>query len=778
MSPGVENISIQIYSIRKHIFKFLILFLFFIQYSFSQGNIPLGSWRIHTSLLEAKAVAIVDEKVYCGTSGGLFYLDKDEYSLNRLTKLDGFSEVDISAMKYSKNADVLIIGYENGTIDLLKKNTIYTISDIKNSTKTGSKRINHIGFYKNNAILSCDFGAVMLNLDKNEIKESYLNIGTGGTSPQVFTSAVKDDSIFLATSEGILAASFSKSSNLMDFKRWKKIVIFDSLNTKKITTLAILDGSLYAGINSNGVYSNYKGYWEKMYTVPGIIDQLASISSHVIALSAYSVQKISKGIIERIEVNTALPRDIIQDSDGSIWIADFANSLVKYKDSESQSYFPNSPFSNNIFSFYNYGDKMVAMSGGHDYGMTPLNRIKGLYEFDGIWKNYIPGRDGFPYISDVTDAAYDPASKIMYIGTQNAGLVVADRVKNQYTILDDQSTTCPITRSSLYENYNNFRIPGLYFDKPKNELWICNPLGLDIDLNKPTIHKMRNGFNCESFTFEGIENRYPIQLLIDDGNNKWVRLHSGILVFNESKKNSGGKPTYLRLTDGKGSGNLSTVKVNCITKDKKGDIWLGTDKGVNVFYNPGAILPKSMDASYPIFQNRPLLFDQIIICMDVDGGNRKWIGTSNGLYLFSPEGTEVLHYFSTKNTPLPSNNIVSIKVNQVTGEVFIGTEYGIISYREPATSGQDSPSEIAIFPNPIKSDFSGLVGFSNLVTNSIVKITDMSGKLVYETKANGGTASWNGRDYNGKMIAAGVYVVLVAKDDGEASVAGKLFVVD
>jgi hypothetical protein len=220
------------------------------------------------------------------------------------------------------------------------------------------------------------------------------------------------------------------------------------------------------------------------------------------------------------------------------------------------------------------------------------------------------------------------------------------------------------------------------------------------------------------------------------------------------------------------NGGLPSSAVRAIAIDRDGYIWVGTDEGVAYFFS------ETDDAIKPLFEGRFLLRDETITAIEVDGGNRKWIGTERGVWLFSPEGETLIHNFTTDNSPLLSNMIYDIEIADETGEVFFATDKGLLSYRADATTSDAGFRELKIFPNPVTSDFSGSVGITGLATDAIVKITDVSGQLIWQTQANGGSATWNVRDYNGRRAATGIYLVFAATADGSESVVGKIAVVD
>jgi ligand-binding sensor domain-containing protein len=295
-----------------------------------------------------------------------------------------------------------------------------------------------------------------------------------------------------------------------------------------------------------------------------------------------------------------------------------------------------------------------------------------------------------------------------------------------------------------------------------DELWVAN-----WGATQP-LHVLKNNV-WQSFTI-CCSARFPTNMVIDYAGNIWTTIApeqgGGIHIFDPEKESS------LYRTDGTGNGGLPDVAVQAITLDRDGLVWVGTNQGVAYFISP------ETEAIKPISENRFLLRDEKITSLVVDGANRKWIGTEHGVWLFDGIGETPIYNFTTENSPLLSDTILDIAVDNISGEVFFATKKGIISYRADATSGQKAFTTMKIFPNPVTSDFSGTVGISGLMADAIVKITDVSGKLIWQTQANGGTASWNVRDYNGRRAATGIYLVFAATEDGSEREVGKIAVVD
>jgi ligand-binding sensor domain-containing protein len=227
-----------------------------------------------------------------------------------------------------------------------------------------------------------------------------------------------------------------------------------------------------------------------------------------------------------------------------------------------------------------------------------------------------------------------------------------------------------------------------------------------------------------------------------------------------------------------GQGNLPSNTVRCLAKDRDGAIWLGTDAGIGIVNCPSLVIDGQCDAEQRVVQYdnfAGLLFsNESVRAIAVDGGNRKWIGTLNGVWLLSPDALTILNRFTVDNSPLPSNTIEKIAIDGVTGDVYFGTADGLVSYRGTATVASDQGSKIQTFPNPVPAGYSGQIAIRGLTTDADVRITDITGKLVYRTKANGGQATWNGLDYTGSRPSSGVYLIFVSDKLGTETAAGKL----
>mgnify|MGYP001501018066 FL=1 len=349
--------------------------------------------------------------------------------------------------------------------------------------------------------------------------------------------------------------------------------------------------------------------------------------------------------------------------------------------------------------------------------------------------------------------------------------------KNGELIIKYGLTNTDSVLETVYDSPNQIKISDIKFDSYGN-LW-----GLSSRTNHPVVVKKTNGY-WHSFSMnQNPTALYFDDLLIDSDDQKWGVIARGGGLFVYSDNNTIEDPSddqYKILNMNLGNGNLPSVQTYCLEEDRDGEIWVGTDNGITVFYDPGAIFSgSSFDAQQILITEgdygQYLLSEERVKCITIDGANRKWVGTEkSGVFLLSEDGTEEILHFTKNNSPLFSDNIVDIAINPENGEVFIGTENGLISYRSNATEGVTAQNSTKVFPNPVKETYNGPIAISGLVTDANIKITDISGNLVFETFANGGQAIWNGKNKNGERSSTGVYLVFSTDLYGKQKMVSKI----
>jgi len=779
--------------ITRNFFLFLLLILCLSCFpgKAQNGLTGIGQWRMHLPYNKAVSVAEGNGKIYCASRYGLFSYDKEDGSIERYSRISGLSDLEISSIRYSNNAHVLVIAYENSNIDLFyDDNTIINLSDIKRSSIVGNKSVNDIFFRDHFAYLSCGFGIVVLDLSRKEIKDTYF-IGPNGAPINVNGLTTDNTWFYAATDNGIYKAQVNNPF-IFNFSEWSKDTTILNRNGK-YTSIAYFSGRIFTVETDVTGFHDYIRMHDTAWSSPpidsGDVDmKISTYLNHLnvklsYTIEAYDASLTRTHVMSATEYPNTLPKDGFIANDNTFWIADFNNGLIRIKNFWDYSNLtPNGPKSPSVYAMQVLNDDLWVASGTIK-GTTPAYSYNGTYLFtDEEWKTFDRTNDSIYNritFTDVNCMAIDPSdSKHAFVGSWGSGLL--EYRDHGAVHLYDESNSPIHAINGASPGYYLMAIGGAAFDNNKN-LWVAN-----CATNLPLLQLSSTG----TWTSHPLPSQFSVnyfyQLLVDDFNQKWIIGRggaNGIGVFNENDLANPNDNSFQLLTASAGSGNLPSTTVFSMAKDKDGAIWMGTDKGVAVIYNPGSVFTgDDYDAQRILLQQdghtQYLLETESVLAVAVDGANRKWFGTvSGGVFLMSEDGTQQLKHFDADNSPLLSNYITSIAINDNTGEVFFGTEKGIVSYRSDATVGGETCDKYLVFPNPVTHDYSGPIAVKGLVNNADVRITDLSGSLVYHTKANGGEAIWYGNNFKGERAHTGVYLVYVSNEDGSATCVTKMLFV-
>lgn len=773
---------------RRFLLSFLLSALTWIGDA-ARAQVPVGRWELIAPGTSASRLVEADNKLYVAGDYGLFRYDLTDNTVRPLSKQDGLADVRVAAMAYDSTTGLVVIGYRDTNVDLLdpRSGAITNVPDIQRRTIIGSKLISSITTFQGRAYVACSFGIVVLDLRRVEVADTYLNLGRTGQTVEIQSVAIQGDSILASTnSEGIITGLLSQ--NLLDYRRWTPMA-----GTDNIPAIAVFNRRFYAARNGVGLLRLTNGVWNP---VPGV----AATDFDVTSLTAARGQLVIAHpnnlflTVLRADGTTAeirptglgrVPQGQL-GRDGQYFLADLDNGL-RVSDGSAATptvIAPNGPHTDVSFATApGAGADMYAFAGGYSSGTGgPGRRIGFSHRQGGQWRAYtkvtVPDSAYYPAgnDADLSDAVWNPVNQKLYIASYGNGLIEwsgPDAPFRRYSVGNSPF----IGTAGLGEGY--LRLTSVAVDAA-GLVWTTN---FHQEPGEPSLFSFDPAATANPFKeylrgVSGAETAH--QVVIDDSGNKWVscfpsRVANGIygLVFNETTN------TSRQLTAAPANGGL-LGPIYAIAKDRKGDIWVGTSKGVQVFSNTGAALPpgNNITGRQPIIDRRPLLDNQIVKVIAVDGANRKWIGTDDGLYLFGEDGDEAIAHFTAENSPLPSNVVNSLSINGTTGEVFIGTDNGLVSYRGSATepTTEEKPACTTIFPNPVPARFTGQIAIDGLTGGATVKITDVAGQLVYETTANGSRAVWDARDYNGRRVRTGIYLAYAANADGQNTCVSKIAV--
>ncbi|MDR1781031.1 MAG: hypothetical protein LBR50_09940 [Tannerella sp.] len=747
----------------------------------------VGEWTLYPATYDTKQVAEAPNRVYALADGTLYSYGKDDNSVTVHTKQNGMSDSDISLIDYHSGTKTLVIVYGNGNIDLLSENGIYNLPFLKNTTNIPDKTINNISFDNETAYISTAFGVMAVSLAKKEISETYK------LDCAAYDCCVKDGTIYAATDNDILTGSLS--DNLLDIHNWKEMPLqTEEFDAAKVRNICVFQNVICLRVDGVGVYYIDSGSSVKSLLKQSGLQKMKMQTDRLI-INSSSTMYVFSSLSARETVNLGTVNGVSSlKNDGTYWIAGGLNGLTGIRQISSGKYEttvtelnPAGPKRNLAAFMTMHGDKLLVAGGGRWTDRFWNAGTLMTYE-NGEWTNLdedaVNKQVGYT-CRDYTGVAVDPNDEThLFISTYGEGLLEI----NDYQYVQLYNHTNSPIQSAIAGNKNYNRIGSVTFDSNGN-LWMTN-----CEVENGIVVRTADG-NWQALKYSGAgTSAYLVdKILITKKGHKWVNVarskdRSGILVFDDRETPTDNSDDVSNFFTSFKSGTGTAIEASvyyCITEDLNGEIWIGTDKGpiyctspANAIDKPDNLYCNRIVRTNDDGENYYFLNGEQINAIAVDGGNRKWIGTTgSGIFLVSADGMETIHQFTTDNSPLYSNNIQSIAVNQRTGEVFIGTDKGLISYTSEATEPSESYSDVYAYPNPVRPDYDGQVIITGLMNNSNVKITDLNGNLLYQGKSAGGQMAWNCRNSRGNRVATGIYLVIAATPNARESVVARIAVV-
>jgi hypothetical protein len=746
------------------------LVAFFPHFMFSQNDLKIGEWRTHLPYRTGLSVTQTDNDVYWATGLSVLKMNKTSLTIEKLDRLNTLTDIGANLVRYNKAAKTLLVAYDNNNIDLIRsednvKNL--NIPDIKNNSSIlGDKTIYDASFVNDTAYLACGYGISKLDMRKGEFVYSTF------TKLKTYSVVVFEGKIWAATEGGIYNVSNDARLNLADFKVWTKLDAsagFPSPYTTKV--LAVYDNKLYFDLNDSlAVLQNNRPLsirHENGHKVQFLTAESQSLLAGFANKDIYSNGKTlifnKNGTFKNVGGSCVnRPYGAVEDASGRIYFADQFNGyrfLNKATDANCTVVEYDSPYSRES-SDVAVTDTSVWVAFGGLSSINPRDNSDGFASLiNGKWVNY----NGL-YTQILNDSVVSRDFHNVEINTKT-GKVYAGSVQNGLVELTGNkvskiynASNSPISASSA-DPFRR-RVTGLAFDKSGN-LWVSNNLA-----DKPVIVLKADGKWAK---LGNVPASNIFQVIVDGSGIKWFIVggsQSSILLYDEGKSIDDISDDKTRLLDNSNlPKELQSAGISYLVTDLNGEVWVGTTSGVCVFRCGSDPFRTSCNASLIVNSlgsiNEYLLREKNVNVIAVDGANRKWFGTSSGLFVTSADGKEEILKFNTENSPLPSNNITSLAIRP-NGEVFIGTNKGLMSYRSTATEGPEfnNESKVLAFPNPVRPDYDGPIAIKGFTRDANVKIADVNGNVVFETRALGGQAIWEGRDFNGNRVATGVYLVL------------------
>ncbi len=790
--------------ISKCILSFISIFFVLISsysVSFAQDKIAnpaIGKWIDHSSFDQMSALEQDHEgNFYVMSSHGLFFYNTNDHTLEHLSKITGLSDAGYNTIGFSKKKKTLVVGYTNSNIDLVIDGRIYNISGLKDKSMQGDKTIYNISFDEKSSALSkyaylaCGFGILVIDIDKKEIKETYL-FGNNGDAIKTNSVAFTDSLIVAATDQGIYYAN-KNNKFLVNYNNWKKDLNLPNPNAV-YKDVFVFNNILFASqditskpdtTDSRPLYAVYKsnseGNWDKFGNFRYC--QFSSGDDNTFLINVKdTVYFYDKDLIYQKYFCPSTEMSEVLWRKNTLWAACPWSCFNEYPNLDQNNagyHCPTGP-GNITLKAVCYNDKVYIAPGGRDLHFNPQWNDPNIYTYsNNTWKSlsdrsFLDGN----FVTDILDITVDPNNtNHLYAPMWNGGLleVLDNKVVNLYNE----------TNSTIREHYYSpgrkaeTRVPASAFDS-KGNLWVLNSMAYpSVCIRYP------NGVWDSLETANLIETNIDLAGMILDFfyEYKWIYprdLRNKIYVVDGNDRQ-----VYIDPNKGSSSAGITDF-VTALACDLDGTIWVGTNKGIKAIYNIGDVFTdavgyesakKCENIIYEDEDGNPhtLLGGDYITSIAIDGANRKWIGTqNNGVFLLSPDGLKQIYHFTAEETPLPSNSVTSVAVQHQTGIVYFVTDNGIVSYKAEATSPGDENSTVYVYPNPVRPGYEGAIAIKNLMQDAIVKITDLSGNVVFNTKAYGGQAIWYGKNMNGQKVKSGVYLVFASDAEVEEKVVTKI----
>lgn len=749
-------------------------------------------WNTHFSYYNTKRVCATENKVFGVANNHLFSITKEDGAIDTYTKIDGLSENEINDIQYSKEYKSLIIVYTNSNIDILESNgDIYNIPDLYQKNLSVDKTVNQITIDKEYAYLATNFGIVVVNIKKKEIANTYI-IGPDATKVPVYGITIDDKHIYALSNDYIFKAQ-KEGVNLLDFNFWQEDKI--SLNTtKSCKSLYKFANSLFT-IKSDSIVYQYTTKWNNFYN-SGSYAKISTSSDRLFISVGYNgLIAYKNDLTEDTSIGYGTWDTGYNPQTDTYYFATNTLGITSYKiGGPSNRYIPHCPKLTDGQRLIYSGDRMYLLNGrGH---LTDRGYKQPIISFveNKQWKSLLPTEMGlYDYIAyafDVTSVATDPKDKShWFFSTFGEGVF---EVKNDKIIaLYNHANTNGEIKSANNDYYHYNRCDGLKYDSYGNLYTCMSSVDYPISIynpsngwkqliqNKTAFSGWANGFVFTSKYRVLFETRSSAALLFWKDNKTPFDPTDDPLVYYPA--------TSWIDKDGK---SVSPTYIYDAQEDKNGTLWVGSEMGPILLPNPDKIFTNTDYRCTRVKINRDddsgladyLLDGETIYAIEIDYGNRKWLGTANsGLYLVSEDGTETIEHFTKENSPLSSNSISDLELNPNTGELFIATPEGVYSYKTDSTEPvkEASKETVYAYPNPVRPEYSGDVIIGGLEDNSLVWITDASGDLVFKDRTVGGSISWNCKNRTGQDVSGGVYMVLVSNENSDKpkSVATKILIV-
>ena len=742
-----------------------------IQWEENEKSISTGSmknWKTHFSYNDISHIEDGRDKMYCVANGSLMGINTKTDEVLSISKLNGLSGSNIVLVSYNKETRKTILVYKNGQIDILTASgDVQNMLDVFMRTETHPAEFYSAYSYSDRIYICSSAGIINLNTRKNEVAETYL-LMKGDNDLTSHHVCIMGDSIYAATDSAIFAASLH--ANLIDFAMWKPI---SAPFNHSIENLGVKGDYLYA-YSDSAIYCRHNNQWTNLMPERKWINTFMHSHASIVAQSSQGeIYELEGESASLLPITPGYLNDIIRNGQ-DLWFAVPGYGLKKWNTTDgTQQYSLNSPLSNFSYRIRIQDDKLLMLPGG--YLATNYYRPGHIMVLEnGFWRNYTS-----QYLESVTltrrtedicDAAVDPNDPSHFFVAAFGWGLLEFRNNEYYKQHMPQNTINGL--EAVIEPEEGFTwVDGLVYDTEGN-LWMLN-----VAYNNNEVKVLLKNGSWARISNAATRNRNRAKDLLiwnQDPNIKILtdlRVTQGIGVFNDNGTiaySGDDKAVFYSSFVDQNAKTVSPQYIYSICQMANGELWVGTESGLFIIEDVQQLLNHNNQCKRIIIPRNDgtglgdyLLGDEKINCIVEDAGGRKWIGTeSSGLYLVSEDGLETIEHFTRFNSPLVSNSIYALAIQPRTGELFVGTSIGLLSYQSDANEAQENMSQAYAYPNPVRPNYQGYISITGLMDNTEVRIVDAGGNLICKTRSKGGLAVWDGKDGYGRRALPGIYTAI------------------
>ena len=765
--------------------KYLLFALFLVDIVgnlFAQSSI-IGNWQEFLSYQKGRLVAVSPNQAFAANDNGVLVYHRSSGELERLSKVQGLSNLDITAMAYHHASDQLVIGYASGDVDFYSNGNLFNLPAIRLTSINSGKKINRIREIAGRLYLGCDFGLVELDPDKREVRNFYYP-GVDEGFLQVLDFASDGNTMVLATPKGARFASLDNGTlpypcfwSYLGSLPWGK---------RQLDAIACLEGTYYANHRNEAYRTDTVWTWKD--SAWQVVDTLSNKSTYHLEVVENRMVITHSEWIQVVDANLETVSAVSNYQldvpprpghalfyEGKFWIADLNKGLVFGANNQFQELRALGPPSSAITGMSARNGSLWVAPGGKNSGWRNRWLQGGIYGFsNGDWLSVDRWKDSrLDTVFDFIAIESDPQDQThVYAGSLGDGIW---EFQNGTLIGSYNHENSTLSRMPAADPaWNWIGITDLNHDRDGN-LWVTNTA-----VNNPFSVKTPAG---EWHTFdlsEWMEGHIVDQTLIASSGTKWAILPrgGGVLIFREEGTLEDVSDDRARiLTENSGEGGFPSDQLHCIAEDLDTNVWIGTSSGLVQFVDPEQTIWENqvVDAARAI----AIPEDAWVKSLAVDHQNRKWVGTENrGLYVLDEQGEQVLAQFTQSDSPLFSNSIIALEYDPSIQTMYIGTDLGLLAFSLTEVNSRIDCSEVYAYPNPVPPEHQFGITISGLQTDAVVRITDLAGNLVYEALSDGESLVWDQMRFDGEPVSSGIYLMFTQKPGGREACTTKLLLLN